>query len=137
MKKKIFIIGLLFLTPLLVSAEEGGGLLPCGPGTAKENCDLCDIFVLIDRILKFVMGTLIPPIATVMFLIGGIWFYFSGASEENKRRARAIITSAVIGIVVILAAWIIVNAILVESGIVNSDSIMPWYDIECSVSVEE
>ena len=131
MRKKILIILLfLLLSPLVVAADDDG-LLPCGPGTG-EACNICHLFELIDNILEFVMFKFVPVLAGLMLVIGGIWFYFSGASEENKRRAKAILTSVVIGIVLVLAAWIIVNTILVETGIVEDGSL--WYDIECSVA---
>jgi hypothetical protein len=131
MIKKVFLISfLLLLTPYFVFAENG--LLPCGPGTSEGPCKLCHFFVLISNVLELVMLRIVPFLASLMFIIGGIWFYFSGASPENKRRAQAIITSSVIGIVIILSAWVIVNTILDRSGIIEMREGWQWYNIECS-----
>lgn len=119
----------MLLSPALVVADDDR-LLPCGPGTG-EDCNICHLFELIDNVLQFAMFKIVPVLAGLMLIIGGVWFYFSGASEENRRRARAILTSVVIGIVLILSAWIVVNTILVETGIVEGGSL--WYDIDCSI----
>ena len=132
MIKKIFLISLLFFLLLPLSAAAQNGLLPCGPGTAKESCTICDLFVLITNVLTFVMVRIAPVVAALMLIIGGIWFYFSGTSPENKRRAQSIVTSSVIGVVIILTAWAVVNTILDRSGIVEMDG-WKWYDIKCEV----
>ena len=135
MIKKIFLISLLFFFLLPPSVIAENGLLPCGPGTTKPSCGICDLFVLITNVLNFVMTRIVPVVATLMLIIGGIWFYFSGASPENKRRAQSIVTSSVIGVVIILTAWAVVNTILDKSGIVEMDG-WKWYDIECGVNEE-
>lgn len=147
--KQIFLIvffisslSLLLIFPLTALAQDG--LLPCGPGTGQSGdpgfddnlgyvpCRVCHLFVLIDNILGFVILGVMPPIVLLMLIVGGIWFYFSGASEERKRKAKDIITSVVIGVAIFLSAWIIVNAILIESGLVDSASWAPWHEIECT-----
>ena len=132
MIKKIFPLVFLFLLllPFLATANNGG-LLPCGPGTGKEKCELCDIFVLITNILDFIMLYVVPSIAALMFVVGGVWFYFSGVSPEQKRRAQEVVKSVVIGVVIILSAWIVVNTILERSGIIEMNG-WKWYDIECA-----
>jgi len=122
------------LLPLtFVSADcPEEGLVPCG--TPDCPCQLCHLFELLDNILRFVMFEVVPVLAGLMLVIGGIWFYFSGASEEQKRRAKAIVTSSVIGIVIILTAWLVVNTILVQTGLVDSDSWgAPWHEINCPI----
>ncbi|PIV44973.1 MAG: hypothetical protein COS25_02330, partial [Candidatus Nealsonbacteria bacterium CG02_land_8_20_14_3_00_37_10] len=69
----MLILAVLFfgLIPGSVQAQ----LVPCGPGTAKENCELCDFFVLFDNIVKFVLQKLVPPIAALMLVFGGSMFF--------------------------------------------------------------
>ena len=122
---------LLLLVPLSTATAQDG-LVPCGPGT-DTNCQLCHLFVLIDNVLQLVMLRIVPALAGLMLIIGGIWFFFSGASEEKKRKAKDIVTSSIIGIAIILSAWVIVNTILVQSGIVDG-SLMFWYEIDCPIT---
>ena len=78
------------------------------------------------------MFNLVPVIAVLMLIIGGVMFFFAGASPNILGRAKGIITSVIIGLVLIFAAWVIVNTILTKSGIVESPSLLNWYKIECS-----
>ena len=55
----------LFVFPFLVSADQ---LVPCKSG----ECTLCDLFVLINNIIKFLMVDLVPPIAVFTLLLGGM-----------------------------------------------------------------
>jgi len=130
MRKTIFLIGLLFL--LLMPFSAAARLVPCGPRTGVD-CQLCHLFVLLDNILDLVMFRIVPVLASLMLMIGGIWYFFAGVSPEQKNKAQGIITSSIIGIVVILTAWIVVNTILVHSGIVDG-SIAPWHQIRCPIN---
>ena len=121
------------------SPEEKGGLVPCGrscddPDTSKNECDpcqFCDFFVMINNIIRFVMFTLVPVVAVLMLIIGGVMFFFAGAKPAILIQAKGIITSVVIGLIIIFAAWVIVNTVLTNIGIVQSDALLRWYQIEC------
>lgn len=68
-----------------------------------------------------------------MLVVGGVLFLFAGAKPDTLRQAQGIITSVVIGLLIIFAAWVIVNTVLVKSGIVASPSLLQWYQIQCTV----
>lgn len=139
--KKILLAGFLFLfisLPVLTQA----GLVPCGlsaddqaqAGDQTVPCNFCHLFVLFNNIVKFAMITLVPVIAVLMLVVGGVMFFFAGAKPDTLNQAKGIITSVVIGLLIIFAAWVIVNTVLKFSGIVKSDSpILRWYDIGCTV----
>ncbi|MBI2626263.1 MAG: hypothetical protein HYW69_01565 [Candidatus Nealsonbacteria bacterium] len=137
---KILLISFLFLfisLPVLTQA----GLVPCGlsaddpnqEGNQTTPCTLCHLFVLFNNIIKFAMTTLVPVIAVLMLVIGGVMFFFAGAKPDTLNQAKGIITSVVIGLLIIFSAWIIVNTVLNFSGIVTSPSLLKWYDIGCSI----
>jgi hypothetical protein len=126
--RRFFLI-ILFLI-LAGSQVQAAGLVPCG-GEGEPVCTFCHFFVMINAIVKFVMFTLVPAIAVLMLVIGGVMFFFAGGSPNILSRAKGVITSVVIGLVIIFAAWVIVNTILTGSGIVQAPSILQWYQIDC------
>jgi len=128
--KKIFLLSFLLLF-LSLSQVQAAGLVPCGE--EGNPCQFCHFFVLINNIIEFVMFKLVPVIAVVMLIVGGIMFFFAGAKPDVLTRAKGIITSVVIGLVVIFCAWLIVNTVLTKIGIVKSPSLLQWYQIECPI----
>lgn len=130
MKKGLIILlpALLFLNFGIVHAAP---LVTCGNGS--NYCNLCDLFQLVNNILKFVMFELVPTLAVIMILVGGVMFLFAGASPSTLQKAKNIIIAVVIGIVIIFMAWIIVNTVLTKIGIVDTSSVLHWYQLDCSV----
>lgn len=137
MMKRILLINFLFLFLFLVASPvlAGGtncpteGLVPCG--TTDCPCEFCDFFVMLNRIVKFVMFALVPAVAVLMLIVGGIMFFFGGAKPDTLIRAKGIITSVIIGLVIIFCAWVVVNTVLNMSGLIESENLLKWYDINC------
>lgn len=115
------------------AAAAPTGLVPCGPGTAKPNCDLCDFFVLTNNIIKEIMFKYVPIIAVLMLVIGGAFFFISGAKPASFEKGKGIITSVVIGLLIIFSAWIMVNTVLTKSGVIESPSLFQWHQINCQI----
>ncbi len=121
--KKVFLISFLFLFLFLASSPvlAGGtncpteGLVPCG--TTDCPCEFCDFFVMIDNILDFVLLKLVPAIATLMLVIGGSMFFFAGGDPGKITTAKRLMTSTIIGLVIIFAAFLIVGTILSAIGL--------------------
>ena len=128
MKKSLIII-LPFLL-LSFSAVQAAGLVPCG-GHGEPSCTFCHFFELINNIVRFVMFNLVPVIAVLMLVFGGVMFLFAGAKPEMLMKAKGIITSTVVGLVIVFGAWVIVNTILTKTGIIDTPSILEWYNIDC------
>jgi len=120
-------LGLIILIPSLAQA----GLVPCGhtiddPKTPNidesQPCTFCDFFVMTDNILDFL---LLPPdgivfiIAVLMLVVGGVMFFFAGANPNALQTAKRIITSTIIGLVIIYAAFVIVGSILSAIGLAD------------------
>ncbi len=77
------------------------------------------------------MFNLVPVIAVLMLVFGGVMFLFAGAKPEMLMKAKGIITSTVVGLVIVFGAWVIVNTILTKTGIIDTPSILEWYNIDC------
>ena len=130
--KQFFLITFLFLSLLFLmpAQTQAAGLVPCG-GSGEEACTFCDFFVMINGIIRFVMFNLVPPIAVLMLVVGGVMFFFGGAKPGLLIQAKAVITSVVMGLLIIFCAWVIVNTIIQKIGIVQAPSVLQWYDIGC------
>jgi type IV secretory pathway VirB2 component (pilin) len=118
--------------PLLV---QSAGLVPCG-GEGEPDCNLCHLLVLAQNVLNFAMEMAFL-LVVVLIIYGGLRWVFSLGKEENIRAGQKLITNAIIGLIIILAAWLIVNAIfalIVKIGVSPEyyDPNRPWYDIECT-----
>ena len=138
--KKLFIIFLLLVLFIPV-ITKAAGLVPCGrsvndPETPDINesqpCTACDLLRLAQNVLKFAF--VIAFLIVVGFIVyGGFRWIFSGGKEQNIKAGQQIITNAIIGLVIILAAWIIVNTIfwfIAQAG-GTEEYIGTWYKIKC------
>jgi len=93
---------------LSFSQVQAAGLVPCG-GPGEPACQLCHLFVMFDKIIDFVLINLIPPLAVLMLVIGGVMFIFAAESPTWVTRGKSIMTSVVIGLIIIYAAWLIIG----------------------------
>jgi len=103
--------GLLWaLVPVVVSAAT---LVPCGVNgdSAAATCNLCTFGQLLQNIINFAIGLSIP-VSAILFSYAG-WLYFSNRENmANIERAHKIFTSVLIGFVIAIAGWLIVQTIL-------------------------
>jgi len=130
-KQFIFLAPLFFiLIPLIVSAA---GLVPCG-GPDEDPCTACDLLVLAQNVLKFALEiAFLIVIGSIVY--GGFRWIFSLGKEENLKAGQKIITNAIIGIVIILTAWLIVNTVFWVIKQMGGDNYTgTWFHIDCSES---
>lgn len=85
-------------------------LVTCGVGDAKP-CTICDIWVLADRVVLFAFY-LAAPILIIVLIAGGFIYLTSGGNPKKTEQAKSLLTSAIVGIVIALAAFLIVDTIL-------------------------
>lgn len=139
----LIFVGSVFV-PLISLAN---GLVPCGPGTSKPVCELCDFFVMFDRWIDRILFIVIPPVAILMIAIGGFMYiiaYLSpaellpGGTKGGPKmfsQAKRLLTSVVFGLLIIYGAWLIINTFFQVVGInkFNEFRTLPqnWWIIEC------
>ncbi len=92
----LFFLSLIF--PASVMAQNG--LVPCeGP-----DCELCDLFTLFANLVEFALITLVPPVAAILFMYGGVMFFFNMGDPSKVEKGKKIIISTLIGIVIVYGA---------------------------------
>jgi hypothetical protein len=93
------------------------GLVPCGgykdaAGTQREApCNVCDVFSLIAIATNWLIS--VAGIYAVFQIVNaGFWLVISMGNEENITKWKGAITSAVVGFVLVMIAFIIVNTVV-------------------------
>lgn len=133
-KFKIFIfcaVILIFSFSFLhFSPQARAGLVPCGneynnEGTITNPCVWNDLLRLFKIIIDFTIYTLIFPISAAMIIIGGIFIMTAGSSTSRVGKGKEIITAAVVGLLIALLSWLIINTII---NILAGDRL--WYTLE-------
>ena len=130
MKKRLAILLVfsgLFLSLTVVQAQ---GLVPCGePG---NPCQLCDIFTMFDRIVDFVMLTLVPPLAALMLVIAGVMFFAAAGDPSGLTKAKSVLTAVVFGLVIVYGAWLLINSFFLVIGVNQWTGLEKgWFSYPC------
>jgi hypothetical protein len=89
-----------------VDSISGG--VQCVGGKAASTTELTDNLKIIVNVLLFLLGS----IAVIMIIIGGIRYTTSNGDASNTKAAKDTILYAVIGLVVAVMAYAIVNFVL-------------------------
>lgn len=74
-----------------------------------------DISEVITRITNWALG-IAGGIAVLFIIYGGIRYVTSSGSQTHMEAAKNIMSKAILGLVIIVAAWIIVTAVLSAFG---------------------
>ncbi len=115
MKKIGYLIGSggIFLLPLIALGQADTGLL-------TGETDGGEFGILLKSILDFTNAYLIPFIIGIGFLtfVWGMFQYFiaGGANDEAKDKGKSLMIYAVLGFVLIIVFWGIVNLIAASIG---------------------
>jgi hypothetical protein len=85
--------------------SQTGGLVPC----IGTDCQACHLASLVQNIIKFLIMLAIP-LAALLFAVAGA-MYFTTEVTNQKERAKAIIKKGIIGFIIALSAFLVVNTI--------------------------
>ncbi|OGZ18961.1 MAG: hypothetical protein A2175_01370 [Candidatus Nealsonbacteria bacterium RBG_13_42_11] len=143
----VLVVGFFLLSANQILAACPTGIVPCGGSDCL--CTFCDFFKLIHNIINFLLVpcslnsgfAIIPTIAVLLLVFGGLYLLISGASPEMFSKAKAIITAAIIGLVIVFIAWIFLNTFLDYIGVVEwtgltdnpdtPDVVEGWWQVQC------
>lgn len=86
--------------------------IPVGDGSGEVNIPSGTtgdvLFGGILNIIYFLVGAT----AVIMLIVGGLMYVGSAGNQETAKKARSIIVSAVIGLVIVLLAFVITQFII-------------------------
>lgn len=117
---------ILWLVLVFIPINAMAGLVP---DCAGSTCTLCHVLQLISNIAFFLVKDVMPPLAGLLFLIGGIMMIAAAGSEERYKKGRQILIDAAIGVVIVLASWIVINTLITTLGTRAVDGFQPqsWW----------
>lgn len=126
--KQVYFFSLLVAIVFLPDTVSALGLVPCS-GT---ECSACHFAQLGNTIFKWLVGVLFVVFAVVAAM-GGFGLVTSAGNPSAMSDAKAKLVNAVVGILVVFAAWLLVDTILRGllvggTGQINGKY---WYSIEC------
>ena len=118
----LMVVGLM-LQPNLASAQ----LVPC----SGSECGTCQVVQLVEGIVDFII-LLSVAIATIIIMWAGYLMLSAGGNSGQIKRGRDVLTNAIIGLIIVLACWLIVDIMLrslLPGGTVAG---LPWNQVQCS-----
>ncbi len=105
-------VAIFLLTLCVPLTTFGAGLVPCGgPGETACDKNICYVGVLIDNVSDWFVG--LAGILIIFLIIrGGLQLVLSMGSVSAKADAKRGIATAIVGYILVLAAWMIVDTFL-------------------------
>ena len=111
----IVFLGMTALPLLTFAAILPERLISCN-GTKESPCDFKALIQLVQNIINFLVY-MSAPVAAVAFAWAGV-LYLTAAGDETKiGKAHTIFTDVLIGLGIVLSAWLIVKLIVTGLGV--------------------
>jgi len=102
-------IAFLFVPVFFVSAQEDPGRIV--PMCSGDSCNFCHLAQLINNVIKF--GVYISVfVAVAMFVYAGGLYVLNNGNPEKIKKANGIFLQVLIGIIIILGAWLAVDTMM-------------------------
>ncbi len=130
--KKIFFLSLLifFISAYLflfnTSFASAITIVGCETSGSPVPCNLCEVFQMASRAIRFALYIVLPGLAAFAFMIAGAILLFAGGNESNVKTGHGIIKVTVYGILIAFCGWLIINTIMVE--LVNPN-VFNWWQV--------
>lgn len=111
---------LVIAMPLVVAAAPP--LVPCG-SKGQPACDFNQLIGLVKNLMDFAI-TIAPFLAAIAFAFAGFYYFTSAGDPGKVETAHDIFRNTAIGLIIILAAWFVVKAILVGLGVTGDFNLL-------------
>lgn len=105
-------VGLGALKGPLISCTGFYSTSTSGMSTLPQCTSLCDLIQTAANVIYFGISVALFIIMPILFVWGGLMFMFSRGKPEGISKAKSILTGAVIGLLIVLGAWLIVNTVV-------------------------
>lgn len=159
MRSRISLFAILFLAGSLalpMVAQAGGipffgPIIPQDGGQAVCPASWGMLITVINNIISFLITIAIVFVAPLMIAWAGFLYVVNPVSPDGIKKARSILTNTIVGIVIALAGWMIVDAIMAMlynanasnerggvlgtwSSLIGSGGLPPCIDLKGSVA---
>ncbi len=140
-----FAKGLLYALAMLLLAvpalSYAQGLVPCGNSIQTVyqgdqictvgECTTCDLLRLAQNIINFFV-LISVVVATLLFVNAGVLYLGASANPGNVSRAHKIFINTVIGLIIVLASWLVIDVIMKTLAHQSGPYSGPWDGILCN-----
>ena len=140
--KDVTINGMKFSDKFAGDNIKGTTCANAGPNsTASCNmpCTFCHFFVMFKGVIDFFLFRIVPVVAVFMIVIGGFMFFGTSENPSAIETGKKIITSALVGFIIVFASWLIINLFLASIGVSNFEGInlkTGWWKVECPIELK-
>jgi hypothetical protein len=123
---QLFVLVLFFLVlaPTVTNAAGLTTVVTCG-NTGQAPCTVCDLAKLAQNILNDIIY-LAVFLSAVLFAWAGFLYLTNVANSGQHSKAVEVFKNVVIGLVIILVAWLVVDVVM--RTLVGA-SVLPWNSI--------
>ncbi len=84
----------------------------------KDTCrDICNLIETIVHLIYFGMGVILWIVAPILFGVGGFMLLIAGASPEMITKGKKTLSGTVIGVIILISSWLILNTFIYFVGI--------------------
>ena len=105
-----------FVLSVEFASAVTSGLVPCGNdvvnGSTTDMCTYADLITLVTNVINFLIFKIAAPLAAIMFVYAGFLYITNGGNESKIKQAHGYFLAVFWGLVVALAAWLIINFVL-------------------------
>jgi len=124
----VVVIAPTILLPGVLYADWEDGLVPeeCQSPVTWDACTICHVQQMAVNILEFFF-VLACIVAALLFVNAGILYIFSSANPANISKAHRLFMNTLIGLIIILAAWLIIGVVMELS-----DYSTTWMEFLCT-----
>jgi len=114
--------------PVDVQAQ---GFVPCA--SQPRGCLLNDIDRVASIILYWIIGIAVT-VAAIMFAYAGVLYLSAGGSSEQLSKAHGIFKNVFIGLILVLAAWLMIDLLIdvLSGGEYDIETIVDWINNDLS-----
>lgn len=117
MHNRIFFFSFLFVASSLVLPHAAHAAIPFFGPIVPPNIEQCaagwaSIIVVTNNIIEFLLTLLIVFVAPIMIAYAGFLFVVNPVNPSEKQKAKSVLTNTILGIVISLSAWLIVDAVM-------------------------
>jgi hypothetical protein len=115
---EVLLTAVIIFAPLFTSAQLNRNF-QCDPSSGLNCSAGTSVNQLIRTVINWMLGVAFG-IAVLFLIIGGFWYITSAGNEETAEKGKGTAVNAIIGIVIIILSYVIVN--VVSNLVTNTNS---------------
>ena len=109
------------------------------PGEEEESveCNFCHFYELINNIIRITAFGIVPILAGILLLVGGVYLVASFGSPERVQTGKKILTGVLIGVIIVYVAYAIIAGLIafLAPGDTRFNLTSGGFEINCTAPI--